>query len=52
MEYCLALPPIFHHMNDVFYILVLRKYVHDPSHILDWHQLQVTDEGNLKAQLV
>ena len=39
MEYCLALPPVFHHKHDVFHISVLRKYVHDPSHILYQHQL-------------
>ena len=50
MAYRLALPPIFHHMHDVFHIWVLRKYVHDPFHILDWHQLQVTDEGTLMAE--
>lgn len=50
VTYHLALPPTFHRMNDVFHISVLRKYVHDPSQILDWHQLQVTDKGTLKAE--
>jgi hypothetical protein len=33
MAYCLALLPVLHHMHDVFHVSVLRKYVHDPSHI-------------------
>ena len=52
MAYPLALPLVFHRMHDVFHILVLCKYVHDPSHILDWHQLQVTNKGTLKAKPV
>lgn len=52
MAYRPDLPPIFHRMYDVFHISILRKYVHDPSHILDWHQLQVTDEGTLKTEPV
>jgi len=34
VAYHLDLPPIFHRMHDVCHILLLRKYVHDPSHIL------------------
>lgn len=38
VAYHLYLPLVFHRMHDVFHVLVLRKYVYDPSHILDWHQ--------------
>jgi hypothetical protein len=50
VAYRLALPPVLHHMHDVFHVSVLRKYVHDPSHILDWHHLQVTRQGGSEGR--
>lgn len=52
VAYRLTLPPVLRRMHDVFHVSVLRKYVPNPSHILDWHHLQVTDEGALKAEPV
>jgi hypothetical protein len=52
MAYHLALLPFLQHMHDVFHVSVFRKYVHDPSHILDWHHFQVMDKGVLKEELI
>jgi len=39
VAYRLALPPVLHRMHNVFHVSVLRHYVPDASHILDWKQL-------------
>lgn len=52
MEYGLALPPYLAHMHDVFYVSVLRHYISDPSHVIDFVHLQVSDEGTVMAEPV
>ena len=29
-------------VHTVFHVSLLKKYVHDPSHIIDWNMIQVT----------
>ena len=36
LAYELALPPNIKSHN-VFYVSLLKKYVHDPNHIIDWN---------------
>ena len=43
MAYRLALPPQLHRVHDVFHISQLRRYVHDPTHIIDHGELDVDD---------
>jgi hypothetical protein len=31
--------------NNVFHVSLLKKYVHDPNHVIDWHLIQVETEG-------
>lgn len=45
VAYQIALPPALSDVHDVFHVSQLRKYVHDPSHVVDFGQL------NLKADL-
>ena len=40
--YQLALPPALSAVHNVFYVLMLRKYVPDESHVLDFTELGVT----------
>ena len=42
--YRLALPPQFFRVHDVFHISMLRKYGPDPSHVLDWTDLEVDED--------
>lgn len=35
LAYCLALPPCLSGVHNVFHVLALRKYVADPSHVLE-----------------
>ena len=45
VAYRLALPPNMSGVHKVFHISMLRKYIPDPSHVVDWGQIEVdTDE--------
>ena len=43
VAYRLALPPDLSRIHDVFHVSVLRKYVQDPSHILEAQSVQVKE---------
>ena len=32
-------------VHNVFHIFVLKKYVHDATHIINWNDVQVESEG-------
>ena len=40
VSYQLALPPAMSGVHDVFHVSMLRKYVHDPSHILQHPEVE------------
>jgi hypothetical protein len=44
--YQLARPPTVKEHN-VFHVYLLKKYVHDSSHIIDWSVIQVEPEGEI-----
>ncbi|KAK6120947.1 hypothetical protein DH2020_045316 [Rehmannia glutinosa] len=44
LAYQLALPPRLSGVHDVFHISMLRKYVHDPSHIVNYEDMQINDD--------
>jgi hypothetical protein len=41
--YMLAAPASMN-VHNVFHISLLKKYVHDPNHVIDWHLIQVEME--------
>ncbi|KAL0554093.1 hypothetical protein IC582_008004 [Cucumis melo] len=43
VAYRLALPPSFAPVHDVFHISMLRKYVADPTHVVDFEPLQISE---------
>ncbi|XP_070042519.1 uncharacterized protein [Nicotiana tomentosiformis] len=45
VAYELAFPPILLGVHPVFHVYMLRKYIRDPSHILDFSTVQLN--GNL-----
>ena len=51
VAYRLALLPSLARVHDVFHISVLRRYIPDVSHVLDWNALQVED-GQLALEPV
>jgi hypothetical protein len=44
--YMLALST-FIRVHNVFHVLLLKKHVPDPNHIIDWTMIQVEHKGNL-----
>ena len=43
--YCLVLPPKLSHVHDVFHVSMLRKYELDPSHIIDYNEIEVDENA-------
>ena len=43
--YKLTLPPALSRVHDVFHVSMLRKYITDPIHVIDYEplQLNITD---------
>lgn len=41
VAYRLALPPELAAVHNVFHVLMLRKYVHDPNHVVSYQTLEV-----------
>ena len=50
--YRLALPPSLSGVHDVFHVSMLRKYIIDPSHALDYSGLQFDDRLTLEEYLM
>jgi hypothetical protein len=50
VAYRLILPPHLHKTHNVFHVFVLRHYVVDESHKLNWKELQVSDVGTLMLE--
>jgi hypothetical protein len=51
VAYILALPASMN-VNNVFHVTLLKKYVHDPNHGIDWNLIQVELEGDFQVQSV
>ncbi|KAL0543840.1 hypothetical protein IC582_018945 [Cucumis melo] len=43
VAYRLALPPSLSTVHDVFHVFMLRKYVPDPSHVVDYEPLDIDE---------
>ena len=52
IAYRLSLPPSLTRMHDVFHVSILRHYISDPSHVIDFGHLQVSNEGIVMTELV
>ena len=40
----MALPPNLK-VHNVFHISILKRYVHDATHVINWNDVQVEPEG-------
>ncbi|KAL0546091.1 hypothetical protein IC582_015996 [Cucumis melo] len=52
VAYRLALPPSLSAVHDVFHISMLRKYVPDPSHVVDYEPLEIDESLSYVEQPV
>src|SRR3954462_15094672 len=43
VAYRVALPPMLENLHDVFHVSQLRKYISDPSHVIQVDDVQVKD---------
>jgi hypothetical protein len=39
-------------VHNVFHVSLLKKYVHDPNHVIYFHLIQVEKEGDFQTHLV
>jgi hypothetical protein len=37
-------------VHNVFHVSILKIYIHDPTHIIDWNMVQVEPEGKFQVQ--
>ncbi|GFS41553.1 hypothetical protein Acr_00g0075070 [Actinidia rufa] len=44
VAYRIALPPELSHVHDVFHVSMLRKYVHDPAHVIHHYPLDMRED--------
>jgi hypothetical protein len=51
VAYMLALSASMN-VHNVFHVSLLKKYVHDPNHVIDWHLIQVETERDFQVQPV
>ena len=50
VAYQFDLPDSMTGMHDVFNVSMLRKYIRDPSHVLQHQEIKVTQEVKYKVQ--
>ncbi|KAL0537056.1 hypothetical protein IC582_026024 [Cucumis melo] len=52
VAYRLALPPSFSAVHDVFHVSMLRRYVADPTHVVDFEPQQISENLSYEEQPV
>ena len=52
VAYRLALPPSLSGVHNVFHVSMLRKYIPDPNHVMDYEPLKLRDDLTYEEQPV
>ena len=50
VAYRLALPPALSGVHDVFHVSMLRKYITDPIHVIDYEPLQLYQDRSYEEK--
>ena len=50
LAYRLALPPQLSGVHNVFHVLMLRKYVPDPQHVIDYQAIEIREDATYKER--
>ncbi|XP_058218989.1 uncharacterized protein LOC131329692 [Rhododendron vialii] len=50
VAYRLAMPPRLSNVHDVFHVSMLRKYEPDPSHVLEWSELELEADASYEEE--
>ena len=50
--YQLSLPPNMSGVHEVFHVSMLRRYTPDPTHVVDWGEIEVDTDGTFKERPV
>ena len=50
IAYRLALLPSMSGVHEVFHVSMLRKYTPDPTHVVDWEQIEVDTDGTFEER--
>ena len=50
--YRLALPPSMSGVHEVFHVSMLRRYTPDPTHVVDWGEIEVDTDETFEEGLV
>ena len=48
VAYRLALPPSMSGVHEIFHVSMLRKYTPNPTHVVDWGQIEVDTDGTFE----
>ena len=48
VAYRLVLPPSMLGVHEVFHVSMLRKYTPDPTHVVDWGQIEIDTDGTFE----
>ena len=49
VTYQLTLSPSMSGVHEVFHVSMLRRYTPDPAHVVDWGEIEVDTDRNLRG---